>query len=162
MPLLEGSDGVQKMSKSLGNAIGIMEKPKEMFGKIMSISDELMLRYYELLTDRDVTDMKQQIKNGENPKQFKEELAYLMTKDFHNPAKAKEALEEFQKVFQKKEPPSDITTLQVHPQTDGAVDILKLLTESGLAHSMAEARRDDQPGEGQCQPPAGGNRLHHR
>ncbi len=140
-PLLEGLDGVQKMSKSLDNAIGILEEPKEMFGKLMAISDELMLRYYDSLTEISVEKVKSEIKNGKNPKLAKEEFAFLITKDFHDEAKAKEAQLEFQKVFQQKGAPADVPLFAIHPGADGKVDVTKLLFDSGLASSMTEARR---------------------
>ncbi|MBI1975954.1 MAG: tyrosine--tRNA ligase [Candidatus Omnitrophica bacterium] len=146
MPLLEGLDGVQKMSKSLGNSIGIQEEPKEMFGKIMSISDDLMLRYYELLTNVDVEKVKSEIKSGKNPKLIKEELAFSITKDFHGEAKANVAKAEFQKVFQQKGAPADIPVFTIQPNADGKVDILKFLLDTGLVSSMAEARRLLQQG----------------
>lgn len=146
MPLLEGLDGIQKMSKSLGNAIGILEEPKEMFGKIMAVSDELMHRYYELLTEVDVVKVKSEIKNGKNPKLTKEELAFQITKDFHGEAKAKDAQSEFQKVFQQKRAPADIPLFTIHPDANGKVDITKLLFDSSLAVSMNEARRLLQQG----------------
>lgn len=141
LPLLEGTDGVNKMSKSLGNAIGIQEDSNEMFGKLMAISDEVMLRYYELLTDVDVVKVKSEIKNGKNPKLAKEELAFSITKDFHSEAKAREALAEFQKVFQQKGAPADVPLFAIHPGADGKVDVIKLLFDSALASSMTEARR---------------------
>ncbi len=141
MPLLEGLDGVQKMSKSLGNAIGIREEPKEMFGKIMSISDELMLRYYELLTEINVEKVKSEIKNGKNPKLAKEELAFLITKDFHGQTQAQKVREEFRNVFQKGEVPEGIPTLQAQPNQEGKVDLLKFLVDYQVISSMAEARR---------------------
>src|SRR5919112_1326154 len=106
-PLLEGTDGVQKMSKSLGNYVGIDEPPAEMFGKLMSISDDLMWRYYELLTDLSVADIKQmreRASSGEiNPRDFKVALAKRVITDFHSPAEAEEAEAEFVRRFRHKE-----------------------------------------------------------
>src|SRR5687767_3543916 len=97
-PLLEGLDGVNKMSKSLNNYIGIDESPNDMFGKVMSISDDLMWRYYELLTDlspSEISDLKSQISDGRNPRDIKVQLAKLVIKDFHSPEAAQAAEDEF-------------------------------------------------------------------
>jgi tyrosyl-tRNA synthetase len=115
MPLLEGLDGVQKMSKSLGNTIGIHDNPAEMFGKVMSVSDELMFRYYELLTDvpgKKLFFMKQSIKENKlNPMEAKIELAKSIIADFHSRAAAEAAEAEFIKVFRNKETPDDAEVL---------------------------------------------------
>src|SRR5438874_13371354 len=120
MPLLEGTDGVQKMSKSLGNYIGINEAPQEMFGKIMSISDELMWRYYELLTDLSVGEVEQmrtRAANGEvNPRDIKVELAKRIITDFHSKSAADAAEEEFNRVFKRKEVPDEVEELTVTAQ----------------------------------------------
>jgi tyrosyl-tRNA synthetase len=141
-PLLEGMDGVQKMSKSLGNYIGIDEPPTEMFGKIMSISDELMWRYYELLTDLTTTDikwMRERAEYGEdNPRDFKVGLAKRIIKDFHSEAEADMAAEEFVRRFRNKEVPDAV---EEHAVTSQVWKLPRLLVESGLAPSMAEARR---------------------
>src|SRR5437763_13420480 len=105
-PLIEGLDGVQKMSKSLNNAIGIAEPPQEMYGKIMSISDELMWRYYELLTDLLPAEIER--KRGEHPMQAKKELAARIVMDFHSMQAAKQAGENWEKQFQKDEVPGDV------------------------------------------------------
>src|SRR3712207_198054 len=106
-PLLEGTDGVQKMSKSLGNYVGIDEPPAEMFGKIMSISDELMWRYYELLTDLSVKDIRRMRaraeRNEDNPRDFKVALAKRVISDFHSPADAEAAEAEFGRRFRNRE-----------------------------------------------------------
>ncbi len=141
MPLLEGTDGVNKMSKSLGNAIGIQEDPKEMFGKIMSISDDLMLRYYELLTEEDVNKIKAAIQSGKNPKEAKEELAFRITKDFHGQDRAQKALVEFRKIFQKGEIPEEMSVLHIQPDQEGKLDLLKFLVDQQVIPSMSEARR---------------------
>jgi tyrosyl-tRNA synthetase len=99
MPLLEGLDGVQKMSKSLNNYIGINEPPKEMFGKIMSVSDEMMLRYYELLTDMDMASVKDM-----HPMEAKKDLAGYIVKQYHGEAEAKKARAHFEQAFQKQDP----------------------------------------------------------
>ena len=107
-PLLEGTDGVDKMSKSLGNYIGIDEEPNEMFGKIMSISDELMWRYYELLTDQTPTEIEAMKTSNENPRNLKVNLAKIIIKDFHSAEDAQKAEEDFIARFVKKEIPDEI------------------------------------------------------
>ncbi|HZT61279.1 MAG TPA: tyrosine--tRNA ligase [Pyrinomonadaceae bacterium] len=141
-PLLEGTDGVQKMSKSLGNYIGIDEPPPEMFGKVMSVSDELMWRYYELLTDvsaGEIERMRSRASNGEvNPRDLKVELAKRVITDFHSKPDADAAEEEFNRVFRRKEIPDEIEERAV---TSQVWKLPRLLVEVGLAPSMAEARR---------------------
>lgn len=140
-PLLEGLDGVNKMSKSLGNYIGIDEAPGEMFGKVMSISDELMWKYYELLTDlspAEITDLKTAISNGENPRNLKVRLAKLIIKDFHSQADADAAEDEFVKRFVQKEVPDVIDEKRIEA---GTYQLSQLLAETGLAGSKGEARR---------------------
>ena len=141
-PLLEGTDGVEKMSKSLGNFIGIDEPPREMFGKIMSISDELMWRYYELLTDLTVGEIKQmsnRAANGEvNPRDIKVELAKRIITDFHSKADADAAEEEFNRVFRRKEVPDEIEEREVEA---APWSLPRLLVRVELAPSVAEARR---------------------
>jgi tyrosyl-tRNA synthetase len=141
-PLLEGTDGVQKMSKSLGNYVGIDEPPQEMFGKLMSISDDLMWRYYELLTDLPVADinrLRERATSGEaNPRDFKVALAKRVITDFHTPDAAAAAEDEFNRVFKRKEVPDEIEERAVAPQV---WKLPRLLVETGLAPSMAEARR---------------------
>jgi tyrosyl-tRNA synthetase len=142
MPLLEGTDGVHKMSKSLNNYIGINEAPQEMFGKIMSISDELMWRYYELLTDlreEEIADLRASAKNGErNPRDLKAELAKRIITDFHSAQAASDAEEEFNRIFRSKQTPEEIEERTVE---SGLWKIPRLLVETGLAPSMSEARR---------------------
>ncbi|MDO8489572.1 MAG: tyrosine--tRNA ligase [Candidatus Omnitrophota bacterium] len=132
MPLLEGIDGVAKMSKSYGNYIGISEPAKEMFGKIMSISDELMLKYYELLTDEDLSMIKQM-----HPKEAKVNLAKIIISQYHSVQEAEKEAEEFTRVFSQKEIPQDMPTFK----TDGKKDVLAILVESKLVASGNEARR---------------------
>ncbi len=141
-PLLEGLDGVQKMSKSYGNYIGIDEPANDMFGKVMSVSDELMWKYYELLTDATVDDLnalKLRSEAGEtNPRDLKVNLAKQIIKDFHGWQAADEAAEEFERRFVKKEIPDEIDELVV----EGTVHKLaELLAHSGMAASKGEARR---------------------
>jgi len=137
MPLLEGTDGVQKMSKSFANYIGINEPPKEMFGKIMSISDELMLKYYELLTDADLSAVRRM-----HPKEAKAKLAEEIITQYHSQKAAQEARQEFERVFGEKQVPQDIPGYK----TDGTQPILGILLDSGLVKSGNEARRLLQQG----------------
>src|SRR5438309_8796826 len=111
-PILEGLDGVQKMSKSLGNAIGIHEPPLEMYGKVMSISDEMMWRYYELLTDVQVADI-EKMKVDTHPMAAKKDLARRIVTDFHSAEAADKAGEDWAKQFQKDEVPEQIQKVQV-------------------------------------------------
>ena len=140
MPLLEGTDGVQKMSKSLGNYIGINEPPQEIFGKVMSISDDLMWRYYELLTDltpAQIASLRDSAKNGErNPRDIKAELAQMIVSDFHSSAEAQRAHEHFDQVFKFKEPHFDPWAVQY-----GRYKLIDLLIATDLAVSKKEARR---------------------
>lgn len=140
-PLLEGLDGVQKMSKSYSNYIGIDEPPGEMFGKVMSISDELMWRYYELLTDMapsQISNLRSEIENGENPRNFKVKLAKLIVADFHSAAAADAAEDEFNRRFVQKEIPDDIEEKTIDA---GQHNLAQLLADTGLAASKGEARR---------------------
>ena len=142
MPLLVGTDGVQKMSKSLGNYIGINEPPSEIFGKVMSISDELMWRYYELLTDRsmqEIETLRESTASGErNPRDVKVELAKSIIGDFHSAGDAQNAEDEFNRIFKSKQSPENIEEVSVE---SGLWKLPRLLVDSGLAPSMAEARR---------------------
>ena len=138
MPILEGLDGVQKMSKSLGNYIGINEPPSEMFGKMMSISDELMWRYYELLTDFSPAEIEKMKTGGENPRNLKANLAKRIIKDFHSEQAAGEAEDEFNRRFVKKEMPDEIEEKTV---SENSWKLPKLLAETNLAASAGEARR---------------------
>jgi tyrosyl-tRNA synthetase len=173
-PLLEGTDGVQKMSKSYGNYVGITEAPGEMFGKLMSISDELMWRYWELLTDTSLAGieaMKAQVKAGKvHPMDVKKGLATKITSDFHSEAEAKQAADDWARIFQKKEFPEDAEEIQIKfedvlpiplgdvqwmltTQKDGAevmhlggpkydgIRLDKLLVKCGLADSNTDAAR---------------------
>lgn len=137
-PLLEGTDGVQKMSKSLGNYIGIDEPPQEIFGKVMSITDELMWRYYELCTDLTPAEIAA-LRNGDrNPRDIKADLAKRIVADFHSEAEARKAEEEFNAMFRNKQAPEDIEERTLASAT---WKLPKLLVELGLVPSMAEARR---------------------
>ncbi|MDI1243301.1 MAG: tyrosine--tRNA ligase [bacterium] len=140
-PLLEGLDGVNKMSKSLNNYIGIDESPNDMFGKVMSISDELMWRYYDLVTDltpSEISNLRSEIEVGKNPRDTKVNLAKLIIKDFHSEADAVAAEDEFNRRFVKKEIPDEIKEVAVAAQTYRLAD---LLVASGLVESKGEARR---------------------
>lgn len=164
MPLLVGTDGVQKMSKSLGNYIGINEAPQEMFGKVMSISDDLMWRYYELLTDlpmNEIEQMRARAADGEvNPRDLKVELAKRIITDFHSAAAANTAEDEFNRIFKRKEMPEEIEERSV---AFGDWELKQLLVELGLASSKAEARRLIEQGgvhvNGERQTNSGGNVL---
>jgi len=145
MPILEGLDGVQKMSKSLGNTIGIDEPPREMFGKIMSLSDALMWRYYELLSLdtglRELTAMQARADAGEaNPRDFKVRLGREIVARFHGTAAAEDAVSEFQQRFKKGELPEDMPECEVSAR-DGRLPITNLLKEAALTRSTTEARR---------------------
>ncbi len=174
MPILEGLDGVQKMSKSYGNAIGIKEPALEMYGKLMSISDEMMWRYYELLTDVQLADI-EKTKHEAHPMQAKKDLAARIVKDFHSPEAAEKAGKDWARQFQKHEKPDviDLVTVavnkvlvgsgepvsakapppdvQVLPQDRGVESALviridKLLAEAGLAESATDGGRKIKEG----------------
>ncbi len=143
MPLLEGLDGVQKMSKSLGNYIGITDSPTEMFGKIMSISDVLMWRYYELLSFKPLEEIegyKTDIENGKNPRDVKIDLAKELIARFHDEAAAQAAHDEFINRFQKGALPDDMPELEITAE-GGEIGIANLLKEAGLVGSTSDAFR---------------------
>jgi len=143
MPILEGLDGVQKMSKSLNNYIGIADSPDDMFGKIMSISDDLMWRYFELLSFRPMSEIdgwKQACKEGMNPRNYKVSLAQEIIERFHDAAAAKKALENFEARFQRGAMPEDMDELVIQAQDNGLA-IANLLKEAGLSKSTSEALR---------------------
>ena len=137
-PLLEGTDGVQKMSKSLGNYIGINEPPQEIFGKVMSISDELMWRYYELCTNLTPSEIAALRASERNPRDIKADLAKLIVADFYSEADARKAEEEFNAMFRNKQAPEDV---EERTLAAGKWKLPKLLVELAMAPSMAEARR---------------------
>lgn len=143
-PLLEGLDGVEKMSKSVGNYVGIEEAPREIFGKLMSVSDELMWRYYELCTDvsvEGIEQMKRLVAGGTlHPKKAKEGLATRVVAEFHGEAAAREAGEEFRRVFAQRGTPDEVFETEV-PAGDGAVFLPRLLVGLELASSNGEAIR---------------------
>jgi tyrosyl-tRNA synthetase len=143
-PLLEGLDGVEKMSKSLGNYVGVTEAPSEMFGKLMSISDDLMWKYYALLTDlaaADVLDLRNRVSRGDlHPKQAKVDLATRIVADFHGSADATRAAADFDRRFSKKELPVDAQVIELNAEEwDAPLD--KRLVRCGLAESSSDARR---------------------
>jgi len=143
MPLLEGTDGVQKMSKSLGNYIGITDTPSDMFGKIMSISDVLMWRYYDLLSSLSIEQIaaqKKRVEQGTNPRDIKIELAKELIARFHSEADAQAAHDDFIQRFQKKALPDEIPELTVNIDED-TILIANLLKEAGLVASTSEAMR---------------------
>jgi tyrosyl-tRNA synthetase len=138
-PILEGLDGVQKMSKSLGNAIGIHEAPLEMYGKVMSISDEMMWRYYELLTDVQVAEI-EKMKREAHPMQSKKDLARRIVADFHSAEAAAKAGEDWAKQFQKGGIPENVEEVAIEV-TEGGVRLDKLLARVDLAESVSDAVR---------------------
>ncbi|MGE8589781.1 MAG: tyrosine--tRNA ligase [Alcaligenes sp.] len=145
MPLLVGLDGVEKMSKSKGNYIGISETPDSMFGKLMSISDTLMWRYYELLSFRsleDIAGLRRQIEEGRNPRDVKVELAQEIVARFHSAKAAEQALENFEARFRRGEMPEDMPEVTVA----GQLALLKVLREAGLVASGSEAQRNVEQG----------------
>jgi tyrosyl-tRNA synthetase len=148
LPLLEGLDGVQKMSKSLGNYVGIDEPAKEMFGKLMSISDDLMMRYYALLTDitpEALTRLKNDLASGaQHPRQVKEDLAKEIVARYHSRAAAEHEAQEFIRVLRERELPEEIEEVTLKMDTlkmELKLWLPKVLTESGLAPSTSEAQR---------------------
>jgi tyrosyl-tRNA synthetase len=167
MPIIEGLDGVQKMSKSLGNAIGVHEPAGEMYGKLMSISDELMWRYWTLLTDlrgSEIAAMQEEVRAGSlHPMQAKKNLAWTITKGFHSEAEANAAAEGWAKMFQQRSVSEDVPVVKVRLRDEGLlamksadggmliatsdpelgteIRLAKLLTQAGLAASAGEATR---------------------
>ena len=142
MPILEGLDGVQKMSKSLGNYIGVTDEPFDMFGKVLSISDELMWRYYELLSSKSLVEI-EELKNGVNdgskhPKKVKEELAMEIVDRFHGIGQGVIAKDEFEKVFAKKDIPTDMPEFEM----ESGIWICQALVDAKLVDSTSQARRD--------------------
>ncbi|HEV2488787.1 MAG TPA: tyrosine--tRNA ligase [Candidatus Acidoferrales bacterium] len=142
MPILVGLDGAKKMSKSLGNYVGITESPNEMFGKLMSISDDLMWSYYELVTDFAepvIVRLKEEVRTGVlHPMDAKMQLAHNVIAGFHGEAAARSAAAEFQRVFRNRQAPEEI--YEIHLQA-GDYPLLRILTEHGLAKSRSEAER---------------------
>ena len=142
LPLLEGTDGVAKMSKSLGNAIGIAEPPDEVFGKVMSISDAMMLRYYELLSGADVSGLRAEIESGAlHPMTAKKRLASSLVARFYDPDVAQRTQEAFEERFQRRELPQDLPVFEWSEASPGELSLPRVITVSGLASSTSEARR---------------------
>jgi tyrosyl-tRNA synthetase len=149
LPLLEGLDGVEKMSKSLDNYVGITEPPNEIFGKIMSISDPLMFKYYELLTDFPLAQINKWKKDAEagraHPRDLKVNLAKSIVADFWGKEEAEKAANEFNRVFKKKEIPEDIEEIVIHPLDSGKDSekrpIIDLLVQNQIVSSRGEAKR---------------------
>ncbi len=143
MPLLEGLDGVQKMSKSLGNYIGIEDAPRDMFGKIMSISDELMWRYFDLLSfksNADIAKLKQEMTDGKNPRDVKFVLGLEIVERFHGKQAADDALAGFKSQFQKGAIPDDIPEITLNTE-NGEIGLALLLKNAGLCVSTSDAMR---------------------
>ena len=149
MPILEGLDGVQKMSKSLGNYIGISEAPSEMYGKAMSIPDELMMRYFMLVTDMSIEEQEQLSKDLESgaahPRDVKMKLAHTIVRLYHGEEAANFGQDEFVRVFQKHAMPTDIPEYKVDI-TEEPVFVPQLLSDAGLTASNGEARRSIKAG----------------
>lgn len=143
-PLLEGIDGVEKMSKSLGNYIGVEEPPGEIYGKVMSISDDLMWRYYELLTDKtlqDIEQMKREVQSKAlHPKSAKSNLAKILIEELHSGSDAQKAEKDFEKIFVSKEVPDDIQEIS-RICSEKSVYLPKLMVEAGMTKSTSEAIR---------------------
>lgn len=141
MPLLEGLNGTEKMSKSLGNAVGVTEPPDEMFGKLMSISDDLTFRYYELLTDRtpaEIAALRTGVGDGTlHPKRVKQDLAVQIVSDFHSPREAEAARDRFEAVFARGTVPDEMPSFSA----SASMRMLDLLTSSGLAKTRSDGRR---------------------
>ena len=139
MPILEGLDGVEKMSKSLNNYVGISEEPEEIFGKIMSVSDELMWRYYELLTDEDIKKLKSEVVSGQlHPKEAKARLAGSIVSEYHGNEAGLKARVNFDKIFAKKEDPENMPLFNVDKNNMTLLDLIKT---ANFAASASEARR---------------------
>ncbi len=143
-PLLEGTDGVNKMSKSLNNAIGVTDPPREMFGKVMSISDALMWKYYELLSQRsteELSALKEKASSGSlNPKEVKVALAKELIERFHSKKEAQNAQEEFNRIFHEKQNPSDIEEVRITSESS-AMLVTQLMVLSKCVASNSEAKR---------------------
>jgi len=143
MPILEGLDGVQKMSKSLNNYIGIADDPNDMFGKIMYISDELMWRYFQLLSFRpraEIEQWKQACMDGANPRNYKVSLGQEIVERFHGAQAAVAALDVFEARFQKGAMPEDMAEIRLHADASGLA-IANVLKMAGLTESTSEAMR---------------------
>jgi tyrosyl-tRNA synthetase len=149
LPILEGLDGVQKMSKSLGNLIGLEDPPKEMFGQVMSIPDSLLLRYYELttpLSSAELAEIREGLEQGTlHPRDAKANLGKILVSLYHSPEVAEAAAQEFDRVFRDRQDPAEIETFEI-PSASGIFLLPQVLTASGLTSSNSEARRLIQQG----------------
>src|SRR6185369_2248084 len=144
LPLLEGLDGVNKMSKSLDNYVGITEAPNEIFGKLMSISDELMWRYYDLLSFRpaqETAKLKRECAEGRNPREAKVALAQEIVARFHSDAAAANALAEFEARFKQGALPADIAEITLSTPAGSGMPIAQLAKQAGIVDSTSEALR---------------------
>jgi len=143
VPILEGLDGVEKMSKSLKNYVGIAESPEDIYGKVMSITDQLMWRYYELLTDlpySKIDAMKKEVESGAvHPMQMKSDLAYRVVSDFHTQEAADTARDHFSRVFQRREQPEEMAEFTI--SRDSEIQVADLIAQVQFAPSKSEARR---------------------
>lgn len=152
MPLLEGLDGVNKMSKSLGNYIGITESPREIFGKTMSVSDDLMWRYFALvlcMPEAELSALKEAVRSGaRHPRDVKDELGRRVVKRFHNADAARDASAEFARVFSQNQLPEEMPEVQIAESDlqDGKISVIALLVKANLSSSNSEARRLIQQG----------------
>lgn len=144
MPILEGLDGIQKMSKSLGNYVGINEEANIMFKKVMEVPDTLIIKYFELTTDEHpdrIDEIKKELNNGKNPRDVKYELAKIITSLYHSEAEVKKAIEFYNTAFSKKAIPVDIPDLVIELEKDKLIDIISLLVEHSFVPSNSEFRR---------------------
>ncbi len=144
MPILEGLDGIEKMSKSLGNYIGIFEPAQVMFKKVMEIPDHLIIRYYELVTDEHpdrVQEIKGQMEQGRNPRDCKLELARIITRLYHSEEEAGQAEEYFHTVFQKGELPENMPQIEVPAESNSLIGVIPFLLRHGIIPSGSEFRR---------------------
>lgn len=151
MPILEGTDGVEKMSKSLGNYIGINDNPNDMYGKVMSIPDNVIIKYYELATDIHPDDnlaIKKRLEAGVNPRDIKMELAKEIVRLYHGDKKSVEAEQYFKEVFQKKQLPDELTEFNIaeNEVVEGKINIIKIVVDTKFASTNSEARRLLQQG----------------
>ncbi len=143
VPLLEGLDGVKKMSKSLNNYIALNDKPNEMFGKVMSISDDLMWRYFDLLSFRsndEITSFKDKVKNGENPMTFKKKLATEIVERFYDKKSSENAEIAFTNVFSNKLEPNEVPIFEIN-ETSG-ISIVELLTHEDLGNEFIQSKSE--------------------
>jgi tyrosyl-tRNA synthetase len=145
MPILEGLDGVNKMSKSFDNYIGLTDSPKDIFGKVMSISDQLMIRYYELLSSKTVEEflqLQEGLKNGSfHPMEAKKQLAEEIVTRYHGPGSGAEERRRFEELFSKKSNTADMPVLQIQADPEGRINLVTLIAENGFTKSKSDARR---------------------